>query len=79
MLEGKALGKHASVFDDLRLEIDMKLTREMRYPNQDRPFEEKVVIPSDFNKYKQKYFSNYSIRLWYSKRKMQLMNDSRKY
>ncbi len=58
LLEGKLLGKHTSILDDLRSEINKKLIREMRYPNQERPFEEKVVIPSDFSKFKQEYFSS---------------------
>lgn len=58
LLEDKPLGKHISIFNDLSSEINKKLIREMRYPNQERPFEEKVVIPSDFSKFKQEYFTS---------------------
>lgn len=60
LLEDKSLGKHTSILDNLRLEINRKLIKEMRYPNQERPFEEKVVIPSDFSKFKQEYFDSIS-------------------
>jgi len=58
LLEGKPLGEHSSRFDNLSAEINKKLIREMRYPNQDRPFEEKIVIPGEFSKLKHDYFSS---------------------
>ncbi len=58
LLELKPRGKHPKIFDDLKSEINRKLIREMRYPNQERPFEIKVVIPSDFTKFKQEYFNS---------------------
>lgn len=58
LLEGKPISRYTSKFDNLRTEIKKKLVMEMRYPNQDRPFEEKVVIPGNFDKFRQEYFGN---------------------
>jgi hypothetical protein len=57
LLEGKPLGNLATEFDNFRVEINRKLIREFRYPNQDRPFEEKANVPEGFSKVKSDYFS----------------------
>ncbi len=56
LLEGKVLGNLAKDFDTLKLEINKKLIMETRYPNQDRPFDEKVNIPEGFSKVQSDYF-----------------------
>lgn len=56
LLEGKQLGSLASEIENLRTEINKELIREYRYPNQDRPFEEKAVLPEGFSKIETDYF-----------------------
>jgi hypothetical protein len=55
-LESKPLGSLATEIDTLRTEINKELAREYRYPNQDRPFEEKPTIPDGFGMVKIDYF-----------------------
>lgn len=55
LLAKKLLGNSANIFDNLRFELDEKLKREIGYPNQYKPFEEKAVIIS---KFKKDYFIN---------------------
>lgn len=56
LLEGKQVGNLASEIDNLRTEINKQLIREYRYPNQDRPFEEKAILPEGFIEVKTDYF-----------------------
>ncbi|RKN84040.1 hypothetical protein [Paenibacillus ginsengarvi] len=56
LLEGKPLGNLATEIDNLRTEINKELIREYSYPHQDRPFEEKAVLPKGFSKVKADYF-----------------------
>lgn len=56
LLENKSLGSLATEIDTLRSEINKELIKEYRYPNQDRPFEEKATIPQSFSKIKADYF-----------------------
>jgi hypothetical protein len=58
LLEGKNLGKYANQIDDLRENINRALIREIRYPNQERPFEEKVELPGDFTTIRSDYFTS---------------------
>lgn len=56
LLEGKSLGSLATEIENLQTEINKELIREFSYPNQDRPFEEKAVLPEGFGKIKADYF-----------------------
>lgn len=58
LLQNKKLGTIADEIDNLRIEIDKNLVRENRYPNEDRPFEEKSILPQGFIKIKTKYFGS---------------------
>lgn len=58
LLKKERSDKHINILDNLRFEISKNLIREIRYPNQDRPFEENIVIQSDFSDSKEKYFSS---------------------
>lgn len=58
LLEGRVLGNLAVEIDKLRAEINKELIREYRYPNQDRPFEEKVILPEGLSKIKIDYFGS---------------------
>lgn len=58
LLEGKPLGSLATEIDNLRIEVNKKLVRQFRYPNEERPFEEKANIPEGFSKIKNDYFGS---------------------
>ena len=58
ILEGKPIGNLATVIDNLREDINKALIKEHRYPNEDRPFEEKPVIPEGLSKIKSDYFGS---------------------
>lgn len=58
LLGGKPIGSLATVIDNLRDDINKALIKEYRYPNQDRPFEEKPVIPEGLSKIKSGYFGS---------------------
>lgn len=56
ILGSKPLGSLAKEIDMLRAEVNKELIRERRYPNQDRPFEEKATIPEGGSGIKADYF-----------------------
>lgn len=58
LLEGKPIGNLATSIDNLREDINKFLNKEHRYPNQDRPFEEKAIIPEGLNKIRTDYFGS---------------------
>jgi len=58
LLQGKPIGSLAIVIDNLREDINKALIKEYRYPNQDRPFEEKPVIPEGLSIIKSDYFGS---------------------
>lgn len=58
LLEDKPLGTLATKLDNLRTEINKELIREYNYPKQDRPFEEKAVLPEGLSKIKSEYFGS---------------------
>lgn len=58
LLKGKPIGNLAISIDHLREDINKFLIKEQRYPNQDRPFEEKAVIPEGLSKIKTEYFGS---------------------
>jgi hypothetical protein len=58
LLEGKSIGNLATLIDDLREDINKLLIKEQRYPNQERPFEEKAIIPEGLGKIKTDYFGS---------------------
>ena len=58
LLEGKPMGNLATSIDDLREDINKFLIKEQRYPNQERPFEEKAIIPEGFSKITTNYFGS---------------------
>jgi len=58
LLKGKPVGSLATVINYLREDINNALIKEYRYPNQDRPFEEKPVIPEGLSKIKSDYFGS---------------------
>ncbi|MFZ3171034.1 MAG: hypothetical protein WA118_03495 [Carboxydocellales bacterium] len=58
LLEGKQLGSLATDIDNLRTEISKNLISEFRFPNEDRPFEEKARLPEGLSKIKSGYFQS---------------------
>jgi len=58
LLEGKPIGNLATLMADLLEDINKFLIKEQRYPNQDRPFEEKATIPEGLSKTKTDYFGS---------------------
>lgn len=56
LLECKNIGSLSTTIDKLRVDINKFLIKEYRYPNQDRPFEDKVVLPEGLSKIKNDYF-----------------------
>ena len=56
LLEGKQIGDLATDINNLRTEIVKNLISEFKYPNEDRPFEEKAKLPEGFSKIKSDYF-----------------------
>lgn len=67
LLEIKKLGNLSVEIEALQTQINKELIREFRYPNQDRPFDEKAVIPEGINEIKIDYFGgiqNFSNQLF---------------
>lgn len=58
VLEGRHLGDIAADVDNLRTKIVKSLISEFKYPNEDRPFEEKAKLPEGFSKIKGNYFQS---------------------
>ncbi len=58
LLEGKPIGNLATSIADLLEDINKFLIKEQRYPNQDRPFEERTTIPEGLSKIKTDYFGS---------------------
>ncbi|MGE6664468.1 hypothetical protein [Paenibacillus xylanexedens] len=58
LLEDKPLGNFATEIDDIRTELRKELVREYRYPKQDRPFEEKAILPEGLSKINMEYFGS---------------------
>lgn len=57
LLGSKRLGQLATDIDNLRAKVNKELIRVRLYPNEDRPFEDKAIIPEGFNSIKADYFS----------------------
>ena len=57
-LEGRPSESLATEMDSLRFEINKKLIKEFRLPYEDRPFDEKVIIPEGLNRIKVDYFQS---------------------
>lgn len=75
-LEGKPLGSLATEIDSLRIEMNKKLIKEFRFPYEDRPFDEKAIIPEGFSKIKSDYFQ--STRNFFDQLAGFLLRDSNK-
>jgi hypothetical protein len=58
MLEGRPLGNLATDVDNLRMKIVKSLIGEIKYPNEDRPFEERAKLPEGFSKVRSGYFQS---------------------
>lgn len=58
ILEQKPLGKLANEIDGLREDINKNLIRELKYPYEDRPFDEKADLPEGFTKIKGAFFGS---------------------
>lgn len=58
LLEGNTIGSLATTIDALRVDINQFLIKEYRYPNQDRPFEDKAVLLEGLGKIKKDYFQS---------------------
>lgn len=58
LLNGKALGSLAKELDCLHAEFTQFTIGEKRYPKEDRPFEEKAIMPPGLEKIKGKYFQS---------------------
>ena len=56
ILEQRPWDNRAKEFDILKPELIKKLIREIRLPNQDRPFDDKLDIPEDIGIVKSRYF-----------------------
>lgn len=56
LLEDKPSRAYATEIDYLRAKISKELISEFRYPNQDRPFGEKSVMPEGFSEINADYF-----------------------
>lgn len=58
LLSGKRLGSLAGEVDQLREDFTLIVKAEKRYPKEDRPFEEKALVPERLGKIKNKYFQS---------------------
>lgn len=58
LLEFKAPRNLADEIDGLRFQISKNLKKEYRFPNEDRPFEEKAKMPEGFSEVKSGYFQS---------------------
>ena len=58
LLSGKTLGGLAKEVDQLHEELTRMTTGEKRYPQEDRPFEEKAALPEDLKRKKEEYFQS---------------------
>jgi hypothetical protein len=58
MLEGRPLGNLATDVDNLRMKIAKSLISEIKYSNEDRPFEERAKLPEGLSKIKSGYFQS---------------------
>lgn len=58
LLGRKPLGKSANKLSNIIMKVNKLLISELRYPGQDRPFEDKALVPGYFSKIKGDYFTS---------------------